>query len=227
MDGIFQKLKIPTMPIMPPGFDEIEMSIGLKAWTLLPTETDEGLESSNLGNLLQNTLERVRKLSPEGRMVCFLGMDTPNLPLPDIVSSMSRSRPVDALMCPSHDGGYGFLSVPKDADPAKTFANIPWSTPLTGMAQIKALTDQGITVRIGALMHDIDEPEDIDALKNRIITANQNRKRKRDDEEDEEKNDPPSNVLEATCNTGWEDSSLDPHPTMFYTKKALKIKNGP
>ena len=61
------------------------------------------------------------------------------------------------------------LTVPASADAQQTFASgVHWSHPLTAVSQLKALTDQGIHTRIGTLMHDIDELEDLQALVQRV-----------------------------------------------------------
>ena len=133
-------------------------------WLLLPIESKVALESSDLGDLLEHALDRARNLTKEA--VIFLGMDSPVLPLEDIRTAILN--PGEAYLCPADDGGYGMVSIPPQADPAKTFDDIPWSQSLTAVAQIKALTDQGIYVKIGSLMHDIDEPEDLRRLCERI-----------------------------------------------------------
>ena len=46
---------------------------------------------------------------------------------------------------------------------------MPWSHPLTAVAQLKALTDAGCYgMTLGPLMHDIDTPEDVTALCERL-----------------------------------------------------------
>ena len=108
------------------------------------------------------------------RGIVFLGMDAPVLPLDDIVGgllhaacgdgaspSLSAAAAAAATLCPARDGGYAMLCVPPTADPARTFRNLYWSHHWTGMSQTKALTDQGIRVRIGAVVTDIDEAGDV------------------------------------------------------------------
>ena len=73
-----------------------------------------------------------------------------------------------AVVCPANDGGYGMLCVPPQAPTEAVFAGIRWSDPLTALGQIKALTDCNIPVRLGRMMNDIDEPEDVQALCQRL-----------------------------------------------------------
>jgi hypothetical protein len=102
-----------------------------------------------------------------------------------------------ALLCPAYDGGYVLLSIPPPAISASRLVdtngapnndddddernaqlqqidtmfqsiNPYWSHPFTAMAQIKALSDIGIHTIIGPMVHDIDTPEDVHALIQRL-----------------------------------------------------------
>jgi len=99
-----------------------------------------------------------------------------------------NASPTTALLCPADDGGYGMLSVPWMADSSQTFGcGIGWSQSLTAISQVKALTDQGIPVRIGTLMHDIDEPEDVQRLCERLKRQpNEPNDKEEDREEDDD-----------------------------------------
>lgn len=168
-------------------------------WLLLPMQSKVDLQSSDLGDLLERALNRAREhivvvdsaanashVNSGNGSVVFLGMDSPALPLEDIliglglqvpadgvetdvilVSPMTNCSSTEALICPADDGGYGMLSVPASADASQTFQGIQWSHALTAVSQIKALTDQVgrvSSVRMGTLMYDIDEPEDVTKL---------------------------------------------------------------
>ena len=65
-----------------------------------------------------------------------------------------------AYLNPAHDGGYGMLCVPPHA-PSSIFEGVRWSSSLTAISQLKALTDHGVDVILGSLMNDIDEPDDL------------------------------------------------------------------
>lgn len=113
--------------------------------------------------------------------VVFLGMDSPELKLLEIVKGLrlattttsvepsddAHQRP-SAFLCPSDDGGYGMLCVPSSSVKRGIFQNVLWSHPLTAVSQLKALTDACIPVVLGHLMHDIDETEDVHKLCERL-----------------------------------------------------------
>lgn len=160
-------------------------------WLLMPmlsssSTTKFDLRSSSLGEKLQDALERTRQLIYSmdttsdnktndtiinNESVLFLGMDSPELPLEEIVHGLKTSsgNSGKAHMCPAHDGGYGLLSVPKHAPSYKVFSGVRWSNSLTAVSQLKALTDSNVDVSIGRLMHDIDEPGDVKDLATRLI----------------------------------------------------------
>lgn len=178
-------------------------------WVLLPMmsttpagssdTTKSDLRSSSLGDKLQDALERTRKLListssktnnqdciRKNEAVLFLGMDSPELPIEEIVyglqissgnhhlscsnnkSNISQQRG-KAHMCPANDGGYGLLALPKHAPSSKIFSGVSWSSSLTAVSQLKSLTDSNIDVSIGRLMYDVDEPADVDELVVRLI----------------------------------------------------------
>lgn len=170
-------------------------------WMLLPMTMSTNLESSNLGGILTDILRRIRtdlKGGSEGK-VMFLGMDLPELPLEEIVASlgldMAGNPSVDdgvfdtALLCPASDGGYGMLCIPPKAPTDTIFQGIRWSDPLTALSQLKVLSDCHIPIRLGRLMNDIDEPEDVQALCQRISKQQQRGGTVRNDYYPEEDND--------------------------------------
>ena len=176
-------------------------------WVLLPMKlstSDSDLASSSLlGEILVDALDKTRallaslskssssKVTPcttsNNDAVLFLGMDSPELPLEEIVYGLQLSsgkewRQHDAVingvnngkahLCPANDGGYGLLSIPKHAPSLQIFSRVRWSHPLTAVSQLKALTDCNVDVSIGTLMYDIDEPDDVHDLVKRLVQLN-------------------------------------------------------
>jgi glycosyltransferase A (GT-A) superfamily protein (DUF2064 family) len=157
-----------------------------REWTLRPMKTDvNNLMNSHLGSQLTQALIETRSRHVDAASVVFLGMDAPDLPLDEIVAALSTSS-IDndncntnnnnnyAHLCPAADGGYGMLSVPGHAPADAVFRGVRWSDPLTAVSQIKALTDiDGVNVRMGRWMHDIDEADDVLALCERLRKSDQ------------------------------------------------------
>jgi glycosyltransferase A (GT-A) superfamily protein (DUF2064 family) len=178
-----------------------ELGLGMsQQWTLRPMMAANNLLASHLGSQLTQALIETRRYQcqsypteqQQGQQqhpqqyaqssVVFLGMDSPELPLDEIVAALSSTEDKrnnnnnnnnhhqhHAHLCPAADGGYGMLSVPAHAPAEAVFRGVKWSHPLTAVSQIKALTDiEGVNVRLGRLMHDIDETSDVKALCERL-----------------------------------------------------------
>lgn len=173
-----------------------QLDLNADAWTLLPVETvltssgnsrtsaqdSASAMSSQLTPILTNALNRIRSIvssynNPDPGPVVFLGMDSPQLPLEEMASALNVSTSASsedgpavekALLCPCPDGGYGMLSVPANAPADKIFDGVQWSHPLTALSQLKALSDAGVAIRMGRLMYDMDEPDDVHDLCRRL-----------------------------------------------------------
>ena len=133
------------------------------------------LQGRDLGDQLSNALREargiVRTTTTDTSSVMFLGMDSPELPIEELEEAFCH--PTSATLCPSHDGGYGMLCVPHNA-PDAIFSNVLWSDPLTALSQLKALTDCLVSVRLGRIMYDVDEPEDVRKLLERSKSDDMN-----------------------------------------------------
>lgn len=71
----------------------------------------------------------------------------------------------DAIIYPAADGGYVLLGL-RRFDPT-VFRDIAWSTPEVYPQTLKKLRALGWRVEVGAVLHDVDEPEDLARLPER------------------------------------------------------------
>ena len=208
---------------------ELKLSLspeGADGWNLEPLlSSSSSLTSSDLGDMLQNALERTRQSycrcynedtnsstkPPPPSTVIFLGMDSPRLPLADIQYALKN--PTTAVLCPADDGGYGMLSVPSSIASQNAFSKVLWSHPLTAVSQLKALTDAagGVTsIQLGSLMHDIDTPEDLERFCHVYLPHG---------DDDEER----TSVLDHPVGgSGNSHTISSDHPTCFFTIQALQ-----
>ncbi|GKZ00251.1 hypothetical protein MPSEU_000978000 [Mayamaea pseudoterrestris] len=162
-----------------------ELNIASNTWVLLPVlrisnercndilHEDASSTSQQLTPLLTDALIRVRSIMADcndSGSVVFLGMDSPQLNLEELTLAVRDldDEEMTARICPCPDGGYGMLSVPAGVVASDCFRGILWSHSLTALAQIKALTDVNVHVKLGRLMYDIDEPHDVRELCRRL-----------------------------------------------------------
>jgi len=229
------------------------------AWWLLPmatSSTTNDLRSNDLGAKLEDALVRVRAIAEnEAKQnqtqqqqqqqqdgdggVVFVGMDAPILPLDDVVGGLHRAAASvataaaaatsTATLSPAWDGGYAMLCVPQNADPSKTFSRMHWSHPLTGMSQIKALTDQGIAVSVGAVVRDVDEADDVRELCGVLAGQSLSSSSSSSTVETSTKNlDVPSGgwprdrALGGTVTTNVAVAVTSFHPVCYYTRRTLR-----
>lgn len=227
MTSIFDELGLKLTP----AASELdpEVNHGDETWRLLPmTSSDSGkeLKSHDLGAKLEDSLVRVRELNPDQRQygVVFLGMDAPTLPLDDIVEGLKRAATEEkspsrgcATICPAMDGGYAMLCVPPTAEPSKTFSRMYWSHSLTGMSQIKALTDQGIHTVVGKIVRDIDDARDVQELYQLLLKNQQDEANPKS----EPKNLEYPGGLCPSMNNGNDVGVTSSHSVCHYTRLAL------
>jgi 2-phospho-L-lactate guanylyltransferase (CobY/MobA/RfbA family) len=146
-------------------------------------------------------------------------MDSPVLALDDIVNGLVLAKSSStALLCPADDGGYGMLCVPPNAPSSLVFRGVHWSHSLTAVSQLKALTDQKIAVTIGTLMQDIDEPEDVQRLCQRLLMMENDDDSKKKNADDDHDGEP---MVLSLCSGGILSCISSRHPVCYHTRKAL------
>ncbi|VEU35306.1 unnamed protein product [Pseudo-nitzschia multistriata] len=199
---------------------------GKESWNLLAmASSPSDLKSHVLGTKLEDALVRVRALDRQLRPpngVVFLGMDAPILPLNDIVEGLERAagETAAATLCPALDGGYAMLCVPGSADPARTFSSVCWSHPMTGMSQIKALTDRGIPTVVGKAVRDIDEAGDVEELCRLLQKESRAPDSPPHGSDRRTKNLEEPGKWSSRCTAG-DNGVSSSHPVCHYTRRAL------
>ena len=157
----------------------------VKQWTLVPvnynnntsaenedTPIGTSVQSSNLSNVLANAVHTAYQRHSVPTTVVLMGMDAPEVPLAELHAILTQPQTSSAVLCPAEDGGYVLLSLPPCSrsfiDRIFQTVHPYWSHPLTALAQIKSLSDVGISTIMGPLVADIDTPEDVQALIQRL-----------------------------------------------------------
>jgi glycosyltransferase A (GT-A) superfamily protein (DUF2064 family) len=220
MQAILKELGLTELSLVDSSLSTTASTTPRNGWMLLPMLSRD-LQTSNLGTQLHDALDRARNIEVPDGSVVILGMDAPELPLEDMVRGL-QSTNNSAILCPAEDGGYGMLCVPPHADSSKTFRGVQWSHSLTEVSQLKALTDQNVVVKLGRLMYDIDEQDD-------VVKISQRLSQKRSSDDAATKSELQELVLlrlASNCPTEKHDGVSSSHPECRYTKQALAELGG-
>jgi rSAM/selenodomain-associated transferase 1 len=119
--------------------------------------TDQG--TGDLGERLARAASRVLAA---GERVLLIGTDCPALDAARLRAAAQRLDTHDAVIHPTHDGGYALLGL-RRFDPL-LFSGIAWSTASVAAETIAQVRKLGWSLHIGDTLHDIDDPEDLAAL---------------------------------------------------------------
>ncbi|MYR04843.1 DUF2064 domain-containing protein [Gordonia sp. SID5947] len=92
--------------------------------------------------------------------VLQIGMDTPQVSPPDLLSGVELLRPDTAVLGPAADGGWWALGL-VGARGADVLPTIPMSTPFTWASTDRGLRSEGMTVQPLRMHSDVDRPDDV------------------------------------------------------------------
>jgi uncharacterized protein len=132
-----------------------ELTALLEGWQLFAQRGD-GL-AARLVNAHADAAERT------GGAVVQVGMDTPQL-TPQLLTAVADGLSTsDAVLGPAVDGGWWVLAS-RDPRSVAAIAEVPMSTPTTGLWTRRALEVAGLTVGLTDTLRDVDTVEDADAV---------------------------------------------------------------
>jgi len=125
--------------------------------------------SGNLGDRLYRGLAAAAEHS---ELVAAIGSDHPEL-RPETVEEAFQQleEGADAVFGPTADGGYYLVGLRRSAVCPEVFDGIAWSTETVFGESLKRCHHLGLTVAQLPAGHDIDVPEDLDALACRLRAA--------------------------------------------------------
>lgn len=122
----------------------------------------------DLGEKMRNAMEAVFEQGcPE---TVLIGSDIPDLPHALIETAYAFARH-DAVIGPSHDGGYYLIGFRKDTFLPEIFEGIDWGTERVFGKTMEIFTGSKYNVRILPLWQDVDRLTDLKALYQRNINT--------------------------------------------------------
>jgi uncharacterized protein len=104
----------------------------------------------------------LRRALDEGNGAIALGADSPDVPIAYLQQAQEALVDHDAVLGPSHDGGFYLLGVRRMLP--GLLADLPWSTPNTREAVAERIVSMGLSLAYTPAWYDIDEPSDLARL---------------------------------------------------------------
>jgi len=148
------------------GAQEIELcttpEIQDESWRGIPIDSTILTTAQGTGDLGERMARASARASASGQSVLLVGTDCPALDAGLLQTAIADLHTHDSVMIPTFDGGYALLGF-KRFHPT-LFEKIHWST-----ASVAAITQERIkalswTLKILPMLHDIDEPDDLQWL---------------------------------------------------------------
>jgi rSAM/selenodomain-associated transferase 1 len=117
---------------------------------------------NDLGDRMKNAFETV--FSQGLRCSLLIGSDSPDLPTQIIDEALAALIKYDAVVGPSHDGGYYMIGFQRDTFLPQVFSGITWSTSEVFEQTMEILRKANLTTYILPTWRDIDTLDDLKAL---------------------------------------------------------------
>lgn len=124
--------------------------------TLIPQK------GNDLGDRMKNAFELV--FSQGIHHALLIGSDIPDLPNLFIDEALGALKDCDAVVGPSHDGGYYLIAFRQDTFLAQVFSGITWGTSEVFEQTMEILRKANLTVYTLPIWRDIDTVDDLKVL---------------------------------------------------------------
>lgn len=133
------------------------------AWNSV--EFPQTVESSaqgegDLGERMNRAINRA--LAQQQGPVLLMGTDCPALCTAHIAQAACQLEHHDAVLVPAADGGYVMIGLRLPC--SSLFNDMAWSTPVVAGETLHRMASLGLRVWQGPMLHDIDEPVDLQHL---------------------------------------------------------------
>ena len=133
------------------------------AWSSV--ELPQTVESSaqgegDLGERMNRAMNRA--LAQQQGPVLLMGTDCPALSTAHILEAARQLEQHDAVLVPAADGGYVMIGLRLPCP--SLFNDMAWSTPVVAYETLHRVASLGLRVWQGPVLHDIDEPVDLQYL---------------------------------------------------------------
>jgi len=133
--------------------------ITLPAW--LGVDISQGVEISAQGggDLGARLARAAQRGLVHDESVLLIGTDCVEMSAPLLRAAAAALKHKNAVIHPAADGGYALLGLARFH--SRLFEDIAWSTGRVASETISRIEQLGWSLELGALLHDIDEPDDL------------------------------------------------------------------
>jgi len=135
-------------------------------WSSVPLPAGIDTRAQGEGDLGERMARAARHHIEAGEAVLLLGTDCPGLDAARLREAAARLADHEAVIHPAEDGGYVMLGL--NAFAASLFADLPWSTAAVADLTLARIAALGWRVWVGETLGDIDEPDDLARLPDRL-----------------------------------------------------------
>ena len=134
----------------------------------------EGVEliaqaDGDLGDRLAAATAAARRMAEN---LIFFGVDSPDVPLAFVDRVGESLASHDVVIAPADDGGYWSVALARRVEAAKLFVGIEWSTGREGAQTLERAKALGYNVALADRWADVDRPEDLRRLIERLRSSN-------------------------------------------------------
>ncbi len=136
-----------TPEINQPAWQGLQLPVGIEI-------SDQG--EGDLGARLASATERALA---NAQPVLLIGTDCVEMSAALLREAAQTLREQDAIIHCTADGGYALLGI-KQFSPF-LFNDMPWSTDAVASTTIARIGQLGWSLRVGQMLHDVDEPQDL------------------------------------------------------------------
>ena len=130
-----------------------------EAWRGIYVPRNIELTAQGKGDLGERMARAARWGLMRDKAVLLMGTDCPELSVAHLQAAARHLDDDDCVIHPTADGGYALLGLTR-TDPF-LFSDIAWGTDGVAHATLCKLGALAWSTRVGAMLHDIDEPKDM------------------------------------------------------------------
>ena len=123
------------------------------------------------GDLGERLFSGLRHLSQTFSRVAAIGSDHPELRAATVADAFTRLTGADVVLGPTTDGGYYLIGVRREILDQALFTGIPWSTEAVLETTLQRCEELGLRVELLPEGRDVDVPEDLDGLAERLASG--------------------------------------------------------